>query len=180
MIESWLRTNTRALWAAMVVPALLVIAGLILAIGWIGWPRYVGATLLVFATLLAGLLLMQMRQPRVACRGDELLLYLRTGSPIRIPLELVEGFLLGHGPSLLPGEQHARTQTSTIVIKLSERYEEWQHVNVHPRLASWCDYYVTIRGTWCEPISLAVANRLNAKLAEAHARQKQAAAKVTS
>jgi hypothetical protein len=80
----------------------------------------------------------------------------------------------------LPGEQHARTQTSTVVIKLSERHEEWEHVEVHPRLASWCDYYVTIRGTWCEPISVAVAGQLNARLAEVQAQQKQAGSKVAS
>jgi hypothetical protein len=185
MTETWLRTNTRALWFAMSLPAVLMIVGLFLTFGlggWIeaAWPRYVGAALLVIAVLLVGLLLVQMKQPRIACRPGELLLYLRMGSPVRVPLDVVEGFLLGHGPSLLPGEQHARTQTSTVVIKLSERAEEWQKVDVHPRLASWCDYYVTIRGTWCEPISVAVANRLNARLAEAHARQKQAASKVAS
>jgi hypothetical protein len=32
-------------------------------------------------------------------------------------------------------------------------------------MGSWCNHYVTIRGTWCEPLSVELAARLNARLA---------------
>ncbi|HEX4131608.1 MAG TPA: hypothetical protein VHZ24_16335 [Pirellulales bacterium] len=84
-----------------------------------------------------------------------------------VPIEVVEGFLLGQGPSYLPGKEASRSETRTLVVRLAERATEWEHVAMPPRLGSWCGHYITIRGTWCEPLSVDLVNRLNMKLHEA-------------
>jgi hypothetical protein len=37
-------------------------------------------------------------------------------------------------------------------------------------LGKWCGSYITIRGTWCERLSVELVQRLNVRLAEMHAR----------
>jgi hypothetical protein len=37
---------------------------------------------------------------------------------------------------------------------------------VKPALGAWCDSYVTIRGTWCEPLNGELIRRLNRRLRE--------------
>src|SRR5690606_38682536 len=99
--------------------------------------------------------------------------YLRSGGPFRVPLEIVECFLLGQAPTLLPGKQQERAETAAVVIKLSETAEAWRHQDVKPALGKWCEGYITIRGTWCEPLNVKLINRLNAQLAEASRALKQ-------
>lgn len=68
--------------------------------------------------------------------------------------------------SLLPGKRNHDRRTATIAIRLAERATDWQQRNTVPALGGWCGGQITIRGTWCEPISLDLVNRLNARLAE--------------
>ncbi len=91
-------------------------------------------------------------------------LYLRSGGPIRLPVEIVEGFLIGQAASLLPGKYRERYETTTFILRLSESATEWSHGTVKPALGRWCDGYITIRGTWCEPLSVDLARRLNQRL----------------
>jgi hypothetical protein len=91
---------------------------------------------------------------------------LRIGRPVRVPVDVVECFLLGQGPSLLPGANPA-AETANVIARLSEKSPEWSHVEVNRLLGSWCGGYVTIRGTFCEPLNVDVVNRLNAALAAA-------------
>ena len=74
---------------------------------------------------------------------------------------------MGQGPTYLPGERASRWETTTVVVKLADRYPEWSRVTVSSLLAHWCNHYVTIHGTWTEPLSVEVVNRLNARLAAA-------------
>jgi hypothetical protein len=169
MATVWLKTNTRALALGMVLPALAMAAGLWLTIGAEHAAlRFAGALLTAVGAGLLVMLAMQFRRPRLACEAGYLLVYLRPWTPIRVPLEIVEGFLLGQAPSMLSGRQHEQTETASVVIRLSERAQEWSHVDVKPALGKWCDGYITIRGTWCEPLSVDVVNRLNAQLGEAN------------
>ena len=48
----------------------------------------------------------------------------------------------------------------------SDRAEAWHRQEVKPGLGKWCEGYITIRGTWCEPLSVGLVNRLNQRLAE--------------
>jgi len=171
-MKTWLRTNTRLLWVAAVWPVVLAAAGLPLATSLFGiprspWIRGLGWLIVGFAGCGMAFLAWQARRPRLARDGAYLLVYLRVGAPIRLPLDVVEGFLLGQGPSFLPGQRGAGAAVKTIVIRLAEREAQWAQLEVKPDFGSWCGHYVTVRGTWCEPISVKLVHRLNERLAEA-------------
>jgi hypothetical protein len=85
---------------------------------------------------------------------------------VAVPREVVEAFFLGQGPSYLPGTPGQRLESVNLVARLSQKAPEWMHVSVKPALGHWCDGYVTIRGTWCEPLTGDVIRRLNARLRE--------------
>jgi hypothetical protein len=169
-MEVWLRTNVRALAFGMAPPAVIALIGLLLIVGMRsgeppGWLRAVGWALVALSLATIATLAWQMRQPRLGYRDGELLVWLRSGGPIRVPIDVVEGFLLGQAPSLLPG-RHRASETATIVIRLAQRAEAWQRQDVKPQLGKWCEGYITIRGTWCEPLNVPLVNRLNQRLAE--------------
>lgn len=169
--------------AAMFVPGVLGVLGVLLVVAsgrWFDavWPALVGAVLVVVTAVILAVLVWQWRRPRLAFEGGRLLVYLRWGSPVAVPIEFVEGFLLGQGPSFLPGRSFTRSETATLVIRLADRAESWHRIDVEPVLGSWCGGYVTIRGTWCEPLGLDLINRLNARLREAQ-REPLAAARGT-
>lgn len=175
MRECWLRPNRRALSAGLIVPTLALAAGLALAfvfhgsanwrlLSWTGW----GLTAVGISGVVV--LLMLMQQPRLAYSGAHLLVFLGSTQPFRVPIDLVECFFLGHGPSMLPPAGGREAETSTIVVRLAESASQWKHRDVKPALGHWCDGYIVIRGTWCEPISGELVERLNARLVEAHRR----------
>lgn len=134
-----------------------------------GW-RALGGLVASVSLLLLALVISQARQPRLAVEAGHLLVYLRSGGPIRVPLDVVEGFLLGQGPSFLPGKRFANAEAATLIVRLGERAPEWAMMETDRRLGSWCGHYITIHGAWCEPLSVDLANRLNARLAEAKER----------
>jgi hypothetical protein len=171
MREVWLANNPRMLQAAALLALVfLLIGGGALLRYWSAESpvgRVAGISL-VSGAILGGLLIAAMwRVPRLAFDGRHLLAFVQGTTPIRVPIQIVECFLMGQGPSLLPGEKHAKTETTTLVIKLSDRAEEWSHHAVDHRLAAWCDSYITIRGTWTEPLNLTVVRRLNERLLDA-------------
>ena len=171
MTEVWLRGNRRIIYTAAVVPLVMALVGVAFlaaadesSLGAIaGWTG-LGMTLLGGVVL--GILLMLARQPRLAYRDGHLLVYLRPTGPIRVPIEIVEAFLAGQGPTSLPGTSCKGAETVTIVIRLADRAVEWSHLAVHPVLGSWCDGYITLRGTWCEPLTVDAVMRLNERLSE--------------
>lgn len=169
-MEIWLRTNSRALLLGMVPPLLLGLIGLALALGIPGappiWLRMGGGILASVAVLAIGLLAWNLRRPRLAYQDGHLLIWLRSGQPFRVPVDLVECFWLGQAPSLLPGKRHANTEAAALVIRIADRAAQWRQQLVKPQLGKWCEGYVTIRGTWCEPLGLDVVNRLNQRLSE--------------
>ena len=169
MPDVWLRTNRRAVLLGLIVPVVLAALGAVLLLA-VDQPiaRGTGAVVLAIGIVLFVLLLWQLRQPRLAYERGELLFYLRAGGPIRTPIEVVECFLLGQADAMLSGKQNERSETRAVMVKLSDKAEEWSHLSVKPALGKWCDGYVTIRGTWCEPLSVELINRLNRRLAEVH------------
>lgn len=168
----WLHTNRRALWFGLFVLLTL----LAVAVGcaslpsseWLQWTAAAAAAILAYASVLCIYL---MRQPRLSYANEHLHVRLRPGAPIQVPIEAVECFFLGQGASLLPrlfGDRDNVDETSTIVVRLAESAEPWKHFDVKPTLGLWCDGYITIRGTWCEPISNELLKRLNDNLIAAH------------
>lgn len=130
------------------------------------WLRVVGGGLFGLGVATLVILLLQMRQPRLAYQDRHLLIFLRSGAPFRVPIEHVECFWLGQAPSMLPGTQNENSEVAAVVVRIADKAAEWRHQDVSPQLGKWCEGYVTIRGTWCEPLNIDVVNRLNTRLAE--------------
>jgi hypothetical protein len=166
MTEVWLQTNRRVLGLAIVPAALVGLVGLgflqatAAPMHVVGWAL-VGGSLLLIAGLLR-----QFTRPRISYRDGHVLFNLRAGSPIAVPREVVEAFFLGQGPAYLPRLHGTDAETVNLVARLSQKAPEWMHVAVKPALGHWCEGYVTIRGTWCEPLTGDVIRRLNARLRE--------------
>jgi hypothetical protein len=164
----WLRQNRRALAMGMVLPAMAFAAGLALLLGFESTGvRIAGGVVGALGGTLLLLLAIQMRVPRLAYHEGHLLVYLQGGRPIRVPIEIVECFLLGQAPTMLPGKSQEHAEAASVVIRLNERAADWKHRDVKPALGKWCEGYITVRGTWCEPLGVPLINRLNARLAEA-------------
>lgn len=175
----WLAGNRR-FWVPLggLLLAVALAAGS-LALGWWPWQPagWAAAGLAGVAVAAAGLLVCVLAwamQPRVAYAEGHVLLYLRPTGPVRVPVEVVECFLLGQGPTFLPGEKSCAAEARTVVVRLAESAAEWHRVPVHRLLASWCDGYVTIRGAWCEPLSVDLVRQMNHHLAEVHRAQRRA------
>ena len=171
-MEIWLRSNRRALLLGMLLPALLAAIGL--ALVWLGRRDnellgsigvIVGYLLLAVGALTIAGLAWVLRLPRIARNGDQVLFFMRGGQPIRVPLDAVEAFLAGKTESVVGRDRLA--ESAAIVVRIADRYRDYHERAVKPSLGSWKDGYVSIRGTWCEPISIDVIKRLNRRLNEA-------------
>jgi len=168
MAETWLKPNVRVLWLELVLQAVFAAVGLvsIISFGAHVWICVLAALLLLVALVRSARLISLLRQPRLAYHNGELLVYLRPGAPIAVPIDVVECFFLGQAPSLLPGKQHEHTDAAAVVVRLAEAAREWSERQVKPALGKWCDSYITIRGTWCETLDLEKVNGLNRRLVE--------------
>jgi hypothetical protein len=164
--EIWLRPNRRAISLGTVPPVLLSGLGAWMAFGLGGWWRWLGGGVVLFAAALVVVLLVQLRRPRVAYDDGHVLFFLKSGSPLAVPVEVVEAFFVGQGPSLLPGHTRSGDAAINLIARLSQRETQWAQRDVKPALGLWCDSYVTIRGTWCEPLNDQVLRRLNRRLHE--------------
>ena len=183
MPEVWLRTNRRALGMGLALPGIMVAAG----VAGIVWSTATGQhwmwtafflPLAVLPLYMVGELLYAMTQPRLAYAPAELLVYLEPARPTRVPIEIVECFFLGQGPSELPKLGGREPETQNVIVRLAESATDWKYRDVRPSLGHWCEGYITIRGSWCEPISPALMKRLNQRLAEVQ-RERKAAARET-
>ncbi len=111
--------------------------------------------------------------PRLAYEDDHLLVYLRSTVPERVPIDVVECFFWGQGPSLLQLPHGHETESANIIVRLAERATEWRDREVHPSLGEWRCGYITIRGAWCERITPELVKRLNERLVAAHRRHRE-------
>jgi hypothetical protein len=177
--EIWLRTNRRALTTMMVPPAILL-AGCLAGLVWSlatqqSWfvTGMLGLFIFVLLWLFAGLT-SAMFQPRIAYQDGELVVYLEFGKATRVPIDIVEVFFLGQGPSELPKLQGREPETQNVIVRLAESAIDWKHRDVKPAIGLWCEGYITIRGSWCEPITPEIMRRLNHRLAEIQRERKSA------
>ena len=170
MRETWLQPNRRALWFGCVPPLLIAAVGAWLAIrldessGSV-W-KWIGAAILIVVAIVLGTLLRQLSRPRIAYLDGQILFNLRSGSPIAVPVHIVEAFFIGQGPAHLPGNSQGLEKTLNLVARLSQRETDWAHRVVKPTFGNWSDGYITVRGTWCEPLTQDVVRRLNRRLKE--------------
>jgi hypothetical protein len=121
-----------------------------------------GAVALLIGAAAALLIL----RPRLRQQGDRLRFQVRWLGAEEVPLEAVEGFLLGTGelPVSVGGKP---VEAATLVVKLADAELELADRPTNRLLAQWCDHYVRVRGVFCEPLSVRLVEGLNARLADA-------------
>jgi hypothetical protein len=170
MDETWLRPNRRAIWFGCLPPLVVVVIGVWMIVRATDesqdWLMWIGAVLAALGIGTMAMLLRQLRRPRISYRDGEVLFYLQSGAPIAVPVNIVEAFFLGQGPAMFMGSTPSKHETVNLVARLSQREVEWARRDVKPALGNWCDGYVTVRGTWCEPLDGNVIRRLNHRLKE--------------
>lgn len=166
MTEIWLHSNRRAHWPLLVSALSFTVLACVftftlsdtLTYRWLvwglAWTVALGHWLTVYMTM----------RPRLAYDGRRLRMNVGFPRPVLIPIELVEGFFLGKGPAYLKGKDDYKTETSTLIVRVAERAPEWEKLPTDVRIAAWCGHHITLRGTWTEPLSVDVANRLNQRL----------------
>lgn len=126
--------------------------------------------------LLVGRILWWLRVPRLAYEDGQLLVYLDSATPTRVPIDIVECFFLGQGASELPKLDGRDAETQNVIVRLAESAKDWRHRDVHPSIGHWCEGYITLSGAWCEPIDGESLKRLNARLVAVHREQRAKAA----
>jgi hypothetical protein len=190
MTEVWLRTNRLPLIPGAVLFGMCCIVFSAVAIhdaicAWQGTGNWAAATFFGFGGLLTGLVcgtfIYWIQIPRLAYVQDRLLVYvLNSVDPIRVPIDIVECFFLGQGPSDLPKLAGREPETQNVIVRLAESAADWKHREVKPAFGHWCEGYITIRGAWCERITPQLMKRLNHRLAEIHRERKAAAQEGTT
>lgn len=150
------------------VPAglLVVIGGLLLGMVSASPLKVFSWVLIVLGILLLVGLVGQLRRPRIAYAERKLLFFLRARQPVAVPVEHVEAFFLGQGPTNLPVGAGQKAETVNLVARISQKAPEWAEVEVKQALGNWKDSYATVRGTWCEQLTTEVIRRLNHRLRE--------------
>lgn len=183
MRETWLQPNRRALWFGCVPPFIVAMIGAWLATSTYGsgsaW-QWLGIAIAIAASVVLVALLRHITCPRVAYRDGNVLFNLRSGPPIAVPVDVVEAFFIGQGPAHLPGHAQETTKTRNLVARLSQRETDWAQRVVKPQLGAWCEGYVTIRGTWCEPLTPEIVRHLNRRLKEVKTLAEQTPADVAT
>lgn len=178
MPEVWLRTNRRALQLGAILPGLILIAAVAGACYWFSkngagsWFAWLHVLFAIGSAYLLLALLWLMNQPRLAYQAGKLLVFLGDRAPTEVPIDVVEVFFLGQGPSNLPPVAGKEPETQNIIVRLAESAKEWEHRDVRPSHGMWCQSYITIRGAWCEPITKDAMRRLNSRLVEVQREQK--------
>lgn len=107
------------------------------------------------------------RMPRLALIGESLEVHLRRGEPWLVPVEIVECFFLGQAPSTLRDQRGQEMESRNVVVRLAERASSWHQQDTERALGRWCDGYITVYGTWCEPLNTALVEKMNHQLVEA-------------
>lgn len=110
------------------------------------------------------------RTPRLALLEDELEVHLRRGTPWLVPLDVVECFFIGQAPSTMRDQRGQEMETRNVVVRLAERASVWHQQDTERALGRWCGGYITVYGTWCEPLSKDLVEKMNRQLIEAKRR----------
>jgi hypothetical protein len=180
MAAVWVRSNRRALVWGMIVPATLALIGLAVA-AWMlaaanGQPNYwllIPAVLVGVGVLGLLALVREMLRPRLSYADGHLRVHLGNGPPEKVPIEFVECFFRGQGSSMVKDHSGHEPEVATVIVRIAERAADYKHRDVKAALGHWCEGYITLRGTWCEPIDNDGLLALNRRLVAAQREQKQ-------
>lgn len=169
MREVWVRGNRRAILFGCILPIVLLIVGGALLLRRTAEVASIsaifGGALVGGGAIILAIMINELRRPRIAYSRGQVLFYVRRGAPAEVPVEIVEGFLIGQGPAELP-VMSQQPKAMNLVVRLSQRHTEWAEQPVKAAIAKWCGGYVTLRGAWCEPLDNEVVRRLNRRLKE--------------
>lgn len=169
-MEIWLNGNRRPFIATVVV--LLVAALVCMLVGGLLLSSFVLRLIVlgvgIVAALGAVLLSLQAMRPRIAFAENTLHLYLDWAGKSQVPVEIVECFFLGQDGPHGCQDKSNRPITATVVIRLADRAKPWHQGHANPQIALWEEGYITIRGSWAEPINQRVVERLNERLRQVH------------
>ena len=182
--EVWLRGNLRpvAVLAAASLAGLALCAAAMLRAGGMRMPpaaavagaAVVSAVLLALAALAAGA-----ARPRLARRGDRLVVRLSPAGVAAVPRDGGECFFQGSNPLDRQGQptcgDHASCRVNTLVMRLAERAEEHRMRRTFTPWGTWDDGYVVFDGRWCEPLSADLARALSRRLLDAKREAAEAA-----
>lgn len=167
----------------MILPATLALIGLALAAWWMLSPNRQASLWLLLPAVLLGIGLLgllalarEMVRPRLSYANGRLRVHLGSGPPEEVPIEFVECFFRGQGSSLVKDHSGNEPEVATVIVRIAERAVDYRHRDVKAALGHWCEGYITLRGTWCEPIDNDQLLALNRRLVAAQREQKQAAA----
>ena len=185
MRECWLRPNRRVLLLAITLHLLIALVATTLATSlWL--PRLSVVLKITFGIVAIWLWIRtaiwinHTYLPRLAYEQGELLFFLRSFRPLRVPVAEVECFFLGQTDSMLAASTTAKnsvglSKTRAIVVRLAEAATPWHARDVRRELGHWSDGYITIRGTWCEPMNPELVKELNPRLVAIHRQQRKEA-----
>ncbi|MEX0794844.1 MAG: hypothetical protein WD045_17020 [Pirellulaceae bacterium] len=172
-MEIWLNGNRRPFIATAVV--LLVAALVCMLVGGLLLsaivPRLIVLVVGIVASLGAVLLAFQTMRPRIAFAENTLHLYLDWAGVSQVPVEIVECFFLGQDGPHDCQDKSKRPVTAAVVIRLADRAKPWHRGHANPQIGLWEEGYITIRGSWAEPINQRVVERLNERLRAVHRAQ---------
>jgi hypothetical protein len=180
MRECWLKPNRRALLMGCSIPSVGVAVGIgmmLISTSTTAWGiagLAAGGLMVTAAGTIALGLLAHAMIPRVAFDHDQVLVYLRGHRPYRLPLDVVECFFQGQGPSGMMSRSGRCSKTTNVVVRIAERATQWHECPVKQSLGEWQNGYIVIRGTWSEPITEEKLRELNSKLAKAKRRLRAA------
>src|SRR5262249_18572615 len=149
MSEIWLRPNRRILGIGLVFPALATLVGVALICQKVAWPWPI--VLVICGAAMDGLVLWQMFLPRLARGADDLLVYLRTGRPLRLPIEYAECFFLAKAAGQLTTAR-GDLPIRNLVMRVAERAADYQNSADKAVFGNWSEGYINFYGTWCEPL----------------------------
>ena len=176
MKRVWLKPNRRILGLAIAPVLGIGLTGVVLVMRETPIPLWwVGIALVGLTVLLSLALFQQWMRPRIGYGDGRVLFYMTAGQPIPVPIDVVEAFFLGRGPADLPEIDAVETESLNLVARLSRKHPEWAQKEVKKTLGSWCDGYVTIRGTWCETLDESLIRELNRNLTLASRERTQTA-----
>lgn len=180
MATVWVRSNRRALAWGTLLPGVALAVGLI-GLAW--WGAHLPpkpTAILIGGVILAAIgglgifaLVREMFRPRISYGDGRLFFHLTSGRPEEVPIEFVECFFRGQGSAMVRDRAGNEPEVATVIVRLAERAVDYKHRDVKAALGHWCEGYVTLRGTWCEPIDNDQLLQLNRRLVAAQREMKQ-------
>ncbi|UUO08772.1 hypothetical protein M4951_10765 [Blastopirellula sp. J2-11] len=122
---------------------------------------------LLAAAIVAAVVTFRLWQPpRIRYEHPNLVLRFPGAGAFHVPLEAIECFFIGVAKYEAAGSSPPR-ESVAVVVRLAERAREWKQRDVPAEYGRWCDGYVVLDGTWCEPIAEAKVLQLNRWLVDA-------------